>query len=492
MLRCTLSLPKSVKSARILLFNSLSTNISARARADLESSVKTVLRNVNEPITGRSLYSIGAVQGLRVNVGVDGGCDVAIDLDLFVPGHPLEESIKLDCKNSILQQLPWVKEVDVNILKKKSRMNSASASSSALGSIDHIVAVSSCKGGVGKSTVAVNLALSLAKRGLKVGLLDADIYGPSLPLMLQAEDDAIVRRSNENPKMIYPLQGPYGIKMLSFGHVNPKSGAPGAGGQEAAVMRGPMASRVINQLIAATQWGDLNYLIVDMPPGTGDIQITLSQSMTLTGAVIVTTPHILSLVDAAKGVSMFQELKVPALAVVENMSYFLCEHGTKYFPFGKGGRELLLRGMDMLASLPTSTPSPPSMSSPSSSSPFSPSNNNDDSSEISSCSGAKKKQKMNSNKSRDASERLNSCPFHSFPISQILAGVGADGNKTAYEAAMLPSNDDPCINVQSQHGNKSDAAEITAKYNALADDVVTEILKLQLGAQMVSAFLHVL
>ena len=208
---------------------------------------------------------------------------------------------------------------------------------SVLNQIEHVIAVSSCKGGVGKSTLSVNLALNLAQRGLRVGILDADIYGPSLPHLLRHKELNILKSSND-PKFIVPLESSYGLRTMSFGFVNPKAGVPGAGGRDAAIMRGPIASRVINQLLNATDWGPLDYLIVDMPPGTGDIQITLSQSAFFTGAVVVTTPHPLSITDVAKGVAMFEQVKVPVLSIVENMSHFTCKLGNTYYPFGKAGK----------------------------------------------------------------------------------------------------------------------------------------------------------
>lgn len=151
----------------------------------------------------------------------------------------------------------------MNILKQKS--STVSLSSTSLGSVHHVIAVSSCKGGVGKSTIAVNLTCELKRRGLKVGILDADIYGPSLPFLLEASN-LTVKKSPSNDKWILPLESIQGIKMMSFGYVNPRSGAPGAGGRGPAVMRGPIATRVITQLATATDWGDLDYLVVDMPP----------------------------------------------------------------------------------------------------------------------------------------------------------------------------------------------------------------------------------
>jgi Mrp family chromosome partitioning ATPase len=185
--------------------------------------------------------------------------------------------------------------------------------------VAEIIAVSSCKGGVGKSTVSVNLAFSLAKRGARVGILDADIYGPSLPTMVSPADKTIrVSRSTKN--FVVPIDYE-GVKCMSFGFVNQKA-APGAGGVGAAVMRGPMVSKLVDQLVLGTEWGELDYLVVDMPPGTGDIQISLSQQMAISAAVVVTTPQRLSFVDVEKGISMFEDLKVRLsfLTAVESSS----------------------------------------------------------------------------------------------------------------------------------------------------------------------------
>jgi len=238
-----------------------------------------------------------------------------------------------------------------------------------LAGIKHIIAVSSCKGGVGKSTVSVNLACALAASGHRVGLLDADVFGPSLPTMLTPESLAVKLCAQR--KHVVPLQidmtpdhhyhaggggggddaaaaaaaaavaaPPPPLKAISYGWVGPNAG-PGAGGKGAAIMRGPMVSRVATQLALGTAWGELDYLLVDMPPGTGDIQLSLCQSLHFSAAVIVTTPQKLAYVDVVKGIEMFEKLEVPAVAVVENMSYFDCDLGTRYRPFGDGFLEQL-------------------------------------------------------------------------------------------------------------------------------------------------------
>lgn len=274
------------------------------------------------------VMALGAVHGVKADTttGI-----VNINLNMGVPGHPSTTAVKEQCEKVLKKSLPWVQEVVINDTSIAERPKGLNGGIESLANVEHVIAVSSCKGGVGKSTVAVNLAMTLAKRGLRVGLVDADVYGPSLPLMVQPTDRA-VKKSTVRDNWVRPLVAAESanLKFLSFGHVNPKAGVAGAGGKGAAIMRGPVVSRVINQLITATEWGCLDYLIVDMPPGTGDIQITLTQTLSLTGSVVVTTPHPLSTVDASKGIQMFESLHVPVLVLVENMSYFKCDLGTVY------------------------------------------------------------------------------------------------------------------------------------------------------------------
>ncbi|KAI2513875.1 hypothetical protein MHU86_658 [Fragilaria crotonensis] len=221
----------------------------------------------------------------------------------------------------------------------------------ALANVSHCIAVYSCKGGVGKSTVAVNLAYELARMGGRVGLLDVDIYGPSLPILVKPDDPA-VRKSKIGTSMVMPIVHG-GVKILSLGFVSPDSGVPGSGeAGGAAVMRGPMAARVVAQLLKGTEWGDLDVLVLDLPPGTGDVQLAVCQDLRLTGAVAVTTPSKLALSDAKKGIDMFTSLGVPTLAVVENMAYFVCDGGGKHYPFGRG---VLEESMKNVFQLPIST-----------------------------------------------------------------------------------------------------------------------------------------
>ncbi len=199
--------------------------------------------------------------------------------------------------------------------------------------VTNLVAVSSCKGGVGKSTVAVNLACTLQKNGFRVGLFDADVYGPSLPTLVRPASTDLFSRD----ELILPIDYK-GLKCMSFGYV-----PTGPGGSGAAIMRGPMVTQIINQLLTGTAWGALDYLIIDMPPGTGDVQLTLTQLIPLTAAVIVTTPQEISFVDVVKGIQMFQKLKVPTVAVVQNMAYFQCDEcSKKHYLFGEGVRQRLV------------------------------------------------------------------------------------------------------------------------------------------------------
>jgi ATP-binding protein involved in chromosome partitioning len=204
--------------------------------------------------------------------------------------------------------------------------------------VKYTIAVSSGKGGVGKSTVAVNLAVSLAKEGYKVGIIDADIYGPSIPTMLgvASERPKLVKIKEKN-RMLPVVK--YGLKIMSIGFLmNPN---------EAVVWRGPMASSALRQFMSDVEWDELDFLLYDMPPGTGDIQLTLTQSVPLTGAVIVTTPQEISLIDARKGAKMYEKVNVPVLGIIENMSYYLNPDGTKEYIFGQGGGKKLAEEMGL-------------------------------------------------------------------------------------------------------------------------------------------------
>jgi Mrp family chromosome partitioning ATPase/DUF971 family protein len=292
---------------------------------DRTAEVLDRLRAIVDPDLGRDIVSLGFVKDLRVEAGA-----VSFTVELTTPACPVRAQFQQACEEAV-SRLPWVRRVDVRMSARPHEPREA-MSLPGLAGVEHIVAVSSCKGGVGKSTVAVNLAYSLAQAGARVGLFDADVYGPSLPTLVSIPDPQIYGKD----EMLLPLERD-GVRLMSFGHV---SAATGGG---AAIMRGPMVSQVVNQLLTGTDWGALHYLVVDLPPGTGDIQLTLTQIVPLTAAVIVTTPQDLSFVDVVKGIQMFDKVKVPAIAVVENMSHFTCDQcGKKHHVFGHGARRKIV------------------------------------------------------------------------------------------------------------------------------------------------------
>ena len=225
-----------------------------RHAAKLETEALALLGTVVEPVTLSSPTALGMVRELVVT----GDGRIQLGLDTFVPGYPDSDELKRRCRDQ-LAALPWASEFDLRLTCSSAPLNQGTQTG--LAGVRHVIAVSSCKGGVGKSTTAVNLAYALSRQGLRVGLLDADIYGPSVPMMVSPDDPkAVVRRSPRASNFVLPLEAE-GIQVLSFGHVNPRAGVVGAGGQGAAVIRGPVASRVITQLVASTDWGELDYLV---------------------------------------------------------------------------------------------------------------------------------------------------------------------------------------------------------------------------------------
>ncbi|XP_029118741.1 fe-S cluster assembly factor HCF101, chloroplastic isoform X2 [Elaeis guineensis] len=296
----------------------------ARAGASVVSAdmakkdVLKALSQIIDPDFGTDIVSCGFVKDLTFDETLK---EVSFRLELTTPACPIKDMFEQKA-NEVVAALPWVKKVNVKMSAQPAKPVFAGELPKGLQSISNIIAVSSCKGGVGKSTIAVNLAYTLAGMGARVGIFDADVYGPSLPTMVSPEN----RLLEMNPETRTILPAEYlGVKLVSFGFT----------GQGRAIMRGPMVSGVINQLLTTAEWGELDYLIIDMPPGTGDIQLTLCQVAPLTAAVIVTTPQKLAFIDVAKGVRMFSKLKVPCVAVVENMCYFDAD-GKRYYPFGKG------------------------------------------------------------------------------------------------------------------------------------------------------------
>ncbi len=254
-----------------------------------------------------------------------------LNLSISVPAGVETDKMKDAFTTAITKEFEEIKKVEVN-LESKGTPQKEPKQETILPGVKNTIAVASGKGGVGKSTVAVNLAVALAKNGAKVGIIDADIYGPSIPLMLGINKKPQIFQSSETRKMI-PLVN-HGIKIISIGFLIDDN-AP-------VIWRGPMASGAVKQFMTDVEWDELDYLVFDMPPGTGDIQLTLVQTIPLTGAVIVTTPQEVSLIDARKAVKMFGRVNVPVLGIVENMSYFIApDTGKKYDIFGSGGGSAL-------------------------------------------------------------------------------------------------------------------------------------------------------
>jgi ATP-binding protein involved in chromosome partitioning len=293
-----------------------------------KEKILRALRTVHDPDLKKDLVSLNMIKDVEVS-----GKKVSFKVVLTTPACPLKEKIKNDCINAIREQVGSDLEVTVEMT---SEVTSARQNNVVLPDIKNIIAVASGKGGVGKSTVASNLAIALSLTGAKVGLIDADIFGPSAPTMFNCEKEQpeIVQKDGKN--WIIPVEQ-YGIKIMSIGFLTPQDNA--------IVWRGPMASSALRQFITDTEWGELDYMIIDLPPGTSDIHLTLVQTVPVTGAVIVTTPQKVALMDAVKGLGMFQQpqINVPVLGIIENMAYFTPEKlpDNKYYIFGKdGGKNL--------------------------------------------------------------------------------------------------------------------------------------------------------
>ena len=288
------------------------------------------LRNVQEPDLGKDLVTLNMVKDIEIS-----GNNVSFTVVLTTPACPLKDMIGNACVNAV--KLLVNKEANVKVNFTSNTTTKRTDPGSVLPNVKNIIAVVSGKGGVGKSTVAANLALALAQGGAKVGLMDADIYGPSVPIMFGLRGERPMMMDVGNDKgMIVPLER-FGIKVMSIGFLVDE--------KNAVVWRGPMASSAIRQFVTDVFWGELDYLVVDMPPGTGDIHLTLVQTVPVTGVVIVTTPQDVALADAKKGIAMFgqAQVNVPIIGLVENMSYFTPAElpNNKYYIFGKeGGRRL--------------------------------------------------------------------------------------------------------------------------------------------------------
>ncbi|MCC2635922.1 MAG: ATP-binding protein-like protein, partial [Ramlibacter sp.] len=300
-----------------------------------QEQLLAALAGVTDPNTGKDFVSTKSVKNLQVEGG-----EVSFDVEL---GYPAKTQVPAMRKALVAaaKSVPGVENVSVNITTKVTA-HAVQRGVQLMPNVKNIIAVASGKGGVGKSTTAANLALALAAEGAKVGILDADIYGPSQPMMLGIDR----RPESDDGQTMEPLEN-HGIQVMSIGFL--------VNQDEAMIWRGPMATQALEQLLRQTNWADLDYLIVDMPPGTGDIQLTLSQRVPMTGAVIVTTPQDIALIDARKAVTMFEKVGVPILGVIENMAVHVCSncgHAEHIFGEGGGKRYAQEKGIDYLGALP--------------------------------------------------------------------------------------------------------------------------------------------
>jgi ATP-binding protein involved in chromosome partitioning len=305
--------------------------------------VIAALQHITLPNEKQDIVESGAIKNIQIF-----GADVELDVEVKNPTLQYKKKVEVDCMKAIHDHAYEKSKVKVN-LTVNAPAKEAKIKGNPIPGVKNIVAVSSAKGGVGKSTIAANLAVGLSDLGYKVGVIDADIYGPSMHIMFGLEGATPSTINIDGKSKIKPLES-YGVKLLSIGFF--------AQSQQAVVWRGPMASKALNQLLWDTHWGELDYLVVDLPPGTGDIHLSLVQSIPLTGAVVVSTPQNIALADAKKGVNMFRmdSIDVPVLGMVENMAYFTPDElpDNKYYIFGKEGAKGLAEemGIDLLAEIP--------------------------------------------------------------------------------------------------------------------------------------------
>ncbi|MBU6375810.1 MAG: ATP-binding protein [Bdellovibrionales bacterium] len=290
--------------------------------------VLQALRRVQDPDLRRDLVSLGMIRDVAIQ-----GTVVSFRVVLTTPACPLKKQIEEECRTQVLA-IPGVSEVSIRMDAEVRRPAvPQSPASQSIEGVEHIIAVSSGKGGVGKSTVAVNLAVSLALEGARVGIMDADIYGPNLPTMLGVTEDPHVEKNSEKGEIFIPPSA-HGLKVMSMGFL--------VKGDQPMAWRGPMLHSVVQQFCHKVNWGPLDYLVVDMPPGTGDVQLSLSQVVPVSGAVMVTTPQEVSMQDVRKALAMFDKVRIPLLGIVENMSYFEVPGTTeRHYLFGQDGGKAL-------------------------------------------------------------------------------------------------------------------------------------------------------
>ena len=303
------------------------------------TQIEMALSHVDDPDLGRSLTELGMIENIKVD-----GLKVSFDLVLTTPACPMKKKMSDDCVAAIHEYVDRNAEVTVNLTSREVKQPDPHE---LMPGVKNVIVVASGKGGVGKSTVAVNLAVSLAKTGASVGLIDADIYGPSIPIMFNIGENDIYGEQHDGKTYMQPVER-YGVKLMSIGFmVDP---------DKALAWRGPMASGALKQLATETWWGEVDYLVVDMPPGTGDVQLTLAQTLPVTGAIIVSTPQQVALADVVRGVQLFETLNIPVLGFVENMAYFTPAElpDNKYYIFGKEGCSRLAKetGVPLLGQIP--------------------------------------------------------------------------------------------------------------------------------------------
>ena len=300
-----------------------------------EVEVQAALKDISDPNTGKDYLATKSAR----NIHIEGG-DIALDIVLGYPARSQIETIRKQVSTK-LKSIPGANNVSVNVYSKIVS-HSVQRGVKLIPGVKNIIAVASGKGGVGKSTTAVNLALALAAEGATVGMLDADIYGPSQPTMLGITG----RPESQDGKTMEPMEG-HGLQAMSVGFLIDV--------ETPMVWRGPMVTQALEQLMMETRWRDVDYLVVDLPPGTGDIQLTLAQKVPVTGAIIVTTPQDIALLDARKGLKMFEKVGIPIIGIVENMSTHVCSKcGHEEHIFGAGGGERMCKdyGVDFLGALP--------------------------------------------------------------------------------------------------------------------------------------------
>ena len=304
-------------------------NILTKTSKMTAADILKALSNVQEPDLGKDLVTLNMIQDIKIE-----GLNVSFTIVLTTPACPMKDLMKNACENAI--KLLVNKEAIITVGFTSNTTSLRKTDDKILSKVKNIIAVVSGKGGVGKSTVSANLALALAEGGAKVGLMDADIYGPSVPIMFGVRGQRPLMKDENGEGIIIPIQK-FGISLMSIGLLVDE--------KDAVVWRGPMASSAIRQFITDVDWGELDYLVIDMPPGTGDIHLTIMQTVPVTGVVIVTTPQTVALADAKKAIAMFGQanVKVPIIGLVENMAYFTPTElpNNKYYLFGKeGGRNL--------------------------------------------------------------------------------------------------------------------------------------------------------